>query len=157
MTDITLRPVLDADLDVFFDNNRDPVSVRMAAFTSEDPDDRAAFDAHWARIRTLDTVVIRTIVADGRTVGSVLKYEMDGEPEVSYWTARDTWGRGVATQALAVFLDEVTDRPMYARVAADNAGSRRVLEKCGFTVVGEDRGFAHGRGEEVDEFVMRLN
>jgi RimJ/RimL family protein N-acetyltransferase len=41
-------------------------------------------------------------------------------------------------------------------VAADNAGSIRVLEKCGFTLVGKDRGYAHARGEEIDEWVMRL-
>jgi hypothetical protein len=42
-------------------------------------------------------------------------------------------------------------------VAADNQGSLRVLEKCGFRVVGEARGFASGRGEEIPELVLRLD
>ena len=43
-----------------------------------------------------------------------------------------------------------------ARAAADNAASLRVLAKCGFEVVGEDRGFANARGEEIDEYVLEL-
>jgi hypothetical protein len=49
---ITLRPVADADLDALFDQMRDPESVRMAAFTPGDPDDRTAFDAHMTEVRS---------------------------------------------------------------------------------------------------------
>jgi hypothetical protein len=31
-----------------------------------------------------------------------------------------------------------------------------VLTKAGFTIVGEDRGFANGRRAEVEEFLLRL-
>ena len=48
-------------------------------------------------------------------------------------------------------------RPLYAHAASDNAASIRVLTKCGFLIVGEGRGFAHGRGEETDEVVLRLD
>ena len=47
-------------------------------------------------------------------------------------------------------------RPMYARVVKDNIASLRVLEKCGFTICGEGKGFAYARGEEVEEFILRL-
>jgi RimJ/RimL family protein N-acetyltransferase len=47
-------------------------------------------------------------------------------------------------------------RPLRARAAADNAGSIRVLEKCGFVVTGRDRGFANARGEETDEVLLTL-
>ena len=43
---VELRPVETSDLDAIFDQMRDPVSVRMAAFTTEEPNDRVAFDAH---------------------------------------------------------------------------------------------------------------
>ena len=46
-------------------------------------------------------------------------------------TRRPWWGRGVATRALALLVDEVSVRP-HAYVAAHNVGSIRVLEKCGF-------------------------
>ena len=48
-------------------------------------------------------------------------------------------------------------RLLYAGAASDNAASIRVLTKCGFRVVGEGRGFAHGRNEETDEVVLRLD
>ena len=47
--------------------------------------------------------------------------------------------------------------PLYARAASDNAASIRVLTKCGFRIAGEGRGFAHGRNEETDEVVLRLD
>ena len=43
------------------------------------------------------------------------------------------------------------------QVVKDSAASRRVLENCGFTVSAEDKGFADGRGAEVEEFVLRLD
>ena len=154
MLDVKLREVRDDDLPIFFENNRDPEAVRMAAFTSKDPDDRAAFDAHWARIRAADDVLNRTIEVDHRVAGSVSSYVMDGNTEVTYWLGREFWGRGLATAALAAFLREQTVRPLYARAAKDNAGSLRVLQKCGFTIIGEDKGYANGRGEEIEEFVL---
>jgi hypothetical protein len=54
MATIALRPIEDADSDALFEQARDPESVRMAAFTHEDPDDRAAFDAHPAQGLTGD-------------------------------------------------------------------------------------------------------
>ena len=38
----------------------------------------------------------------------------------------------------------------------DNVGSRRVLEKCGFRLVGTDRGFAQARSTEIAELVLGL-
>ena len=55
---------------------------------------------------------------------------------MGYWLGSDYWGKGIATQALRQFLQIDTVRPLYAHVAKHNLGSRRVLEKCGFVVVG---------------------
>ncbi|MFI6409439.1 GNAT family N-acetyltransferase [Streptomyces sp. NPDC050548] len=155
--DVALRPVHDSDLPVFFRQTNDPESLRMAAFTHEDPADRDAFDAHWKRIRALPGVVNRTVLVDGDVVGSAAVYGGPGEREVTYWIDRAYWGKGIATAALRDLLAEVPERPLHARVAADNAGSRRVLEKCGFVVSGHDRGFANARGEEIDELLLTLS
>src|SRR4029453_19193159 len=74
----------------------------------------------------------------------------------TYWIGREFWGRGIATQALAVLLSAVKTRPLYARAAKDNIASLRVLEKCGFTITGYERGFANARGEEIEEVVLEL-
>ncbi|GAA2509333.1 GNAT family N-acetyltransferase [Streptomyces gobitricini] len=153
--DVTLREVRESDLPVFFSHMSDPESNRVAAFTCEDPTDRAWFEAHWARILASDAVV-RTVLADGEVVGHTAVYGPPDGREVTYVIGRTHWGRGIATAALRALLALVTARPLHARVAADNKGSIRVLEKCGFTVVGHDRGFAHARGEETDEVVLLL-
>jgi RimJ/RimL family protein N-acetyltransferase len=153
--DVELRPVHDSDLPVFYRQLNDPEALRMAAFTPADPADRAAFDAHWRRVLTSSDVP-RTILADGDVVGSAAVYGEPGEREVTYWVDRAYWGRGIATAALRRLLDEVPERPLYARAAADNEGSLRVLLKCGFRGTAMARGFAHARGTEIDEFVLHL-
>ena len=154
---VELREVTAADVLVFFEHQRDPQAVRMAAFTSADPSDRAAFLVRWARILADDSAVARTVVFDGDVVGQVSRFVQFGEPEVTYWIDREHWGKGLATAALQLFLREERVRPLYARSAVDNLGSLRVLEKCGFVAVGEDVGFAEGRGEDVEEFILRLD
>ncbi|MFK4149000.1 GNAT family N-acetyltransferase [Streptomyces sp. NPDC004065] len=155
--DIAIREVHDSDLPVFFRHMNDPEALRMAAFTPKDPADRDAFDAHWSRIRDDSGNVLRTILAGGDVVGSAAVYGEPGEREVTYWVDRAHWGRGIATAALRALLAEVPERPLYARAAADNAGSLRVLAKCGFRQTARARGFAQARGEEIDEVVLSLH
>lgn len=155
--DVSLRTVHDSDLPVFFRQMCDPESVRMAAFTPEDPTDRDRFDAHWAKIRSAPDTEIRTVLADGDVVGSAGVYGEPGAREVTYWIDRAYWGRGLATAALRALLDAIPERPLYGRAAADNAGSIRVLEKCGFRRFGADRGYAAARGAEIDEVVLVLD
>lgn len=154
---VTLRPVEDLDLDAFFAHGADPEAIRMAAFVSRDPGDRPSFDAHWARIRAHDGILLRTIVSDGAVAGHVSFFRRDGEAEIGYWVDRAQWGRGVASAALGLFLPLVPVRPVYARVVADNAASRRVLARHGFVLDRVERAYAEGRGAEVEEHVMRLD
>jgi RimJ/RimL family protein N-acetyltransferase len=82
---------------------------------------------------------------------------MLGDLEVTYWIDRVYWGKGLVTQALKEFLTTVQKRrPIYGRAAKENFGSIRVLEKCGFQHIGEEKGFANARGEEIFEVIMRL-
>ncbi|QNE78095.1 GNAT family N-acetyltransferase [Streptomyces finlayi] len=155
--DVTLREVRDGDLPLFFAYMSDPEAARVAAFTSKDPTDRAAFDAHWARIRAADHILMRTVLADGAVVGNTGVYGPPDDRQVTYWIDRAHWGRGLATAALRALLGLVPERPLHARAAADNLGSVRVLRKCGFVVTGRDRGFAEARGEETDELLLTLD
>jgi RimJ/RimL family protein N-acetyltransferase len=153
---VELREVIKSDLPIFFEQQLDPTANYMAAFTRKDPTDREAFDAHWTKILTDETIPIKTILLDGNIAGSVLSYEQFAEREVSYWLGKEYWGKGIATKALSIFLSELKARPLYARAANDNIASIRVLEKCGFVISGHDKGFANARGEEIEEVVMIL-
>lgn len=156
-SDVLLRDVTISDLPIFFEQQLDKEANHMAAFTAKDPADRDAFMAHWTRILGDETSTIMTILFGGQVAGHVLSYQDEefGQPEVSYWLGKNYWGKGVATKALSAFLDHVKVRTLYARAAKDNIASQRVLEKCGFILVGEGKGFANARGEEVEEFILR--
>jgi RimJ/RimL family protein N-acetyltransferase len=153
-----LRDVDDRDLDALFAHWTDEESNRMAAFTAADPSDRAAFDARWSGLRADPRVTARTIEDGGVVIGTISSWDSDAGREITYWLGREHWGQGYATRALEEFLRDVErTRPLFGACAQDNAASRRVLEKCGFRVVGEGRGFANARGEEIDEWILRLD
>jgi RimJ/RimL family protein N-acetyltransferase len=150
-----LRELRDEDLAVLFEQWADPVAAHMAAFTAPNHMDRGAFERRLARLSADETVISKVIVFDGEVVGTIGSWGDPGEREVTYWIGRSFWGKGVATAALRALLTVDTTRPIHARVAADNVGSRRVLEKCGFRVVAHDRGFAEARSGEIEELVLR--
>ena len=127
--EVRIRDVEDGDLDVFYEHQLDPEATQMAAFPARQ---RHTFMARWAKIRADETVVKQTILVDGQVAGHLVSWEKAGSRRVGYWVGRHHWGRGVATRALALFLDLVPSRPLYADVAVHNLGSIRVLERCGF-------------------------
>lgn len=151
--DVLLRDVTENDLPIFFEHQLDPAATEMAAFPSRDKD---IFMAYWAKVMADDSVILKTITFDGQVAGNIVSFETGGKREVGYWIGKGYWDKGIATKALAEFLDQVKTRPLYAHVAKHNIGSRRVLEKCGFVVVGEAKGFPNVRGEEVEEFIFEL-
>ena len=156
MTIVALREVEEADADALFEQMRDPESVRMAAFTARDPEDRAAFDAHLRRLRTSSDILFKAVTLDGEFVGTVGSFVMDGDTEITYWIDRRHWGKGVASRALGLLLELERTRPIYGRAASDNLGSLRVLAKAGFVPIGTETSFATARGEEIEETVLRL-
>jgi len=156
MPHFALRRVEQGDLDAIFEYMRDPESVRMAAFTAEDPNDRSAFDAHMAKIMSSPETWVRAITRDSRLVGTIGSWVAEGVTEVTYWVDRACWGQGIATQALRLLLEEITVRPLRARAASDNVGSLRVLQKAGFRPIGTDVGFARGRAAEIEETILEL-
>jgi RimJ/RimL family protein N-acetyltransferase len=154
--DVLLRDVTEHDLDVFFTQQLDPEANHMAAFTARNPADRAAFTTRWAKIRSDDRTIKKTILWGEQIAGSILVFPDQGRLEVGYWLGKEYWGRNIATRALLALLEEVKTRPLYARVAKDNFASLRVLQKCGFIIIGEDTGYSYARGQDVEEFVLGL-
>jgi len=150
-----LRAVIEDDLPVFYRQQIDPESVRMAAVASRD---EPAFMAHWRQtvLTRPDTIVRTVLTPDGAPAGHVVCFEADGVPMVGYWIGREHWGQGLATRALQALLGEVPRRPLYAQAACHNVASLRVLEKCGFAVI-ERRSVPDAElGVTVDEALLEL-
>ena len=153
---VALRDIEDADFDPLFDQMRDPESVRMAAFTAKNPDDRAAFDAHMRKILAAPGVLHKAVTVDGELVGTVASFVIEGDTEVTYWIDRRHWGSGIASRALELLLELQPTRPILARAASDNLGSLRVLAKSGFVPIGTEVAYANARGEEIEETILQL-
>jgi RimJ/RimL family protein N-acetyltransferase len=131
--EVRLRPVEDADLGVFFGHQADPEANEMAAFPARGEEQ---FAAHWERIRADDIAVLRTIVADGTVAGYITSWEQEGQRLIAYWVGREQWGRGVATY---------------------NAGSIRVLEKCGFRRDRVQEATAPASDDGIEELIFVLD
>jgi len=145
------------DLDVLFEFQLDKEANYLAAFTSKNPSDKTAYIERYAKYLVDPSINMRTIRVDDEIAGSVSKFVMDGDAEITYWIDRKFWGQRIATTALKAFLKIEQIRPIYARVAFDNRGSQRVLEKCGFVQIGKDKGFANARETEIEEHIYRLS
>jgi RimJ/RimL family protein N-acetyltransferase len=151
---VQLRDVTEADLPILFEQQLDPAATQMAAFPSRD---RQAFMAHWAKIMGDATLIKRAILFDGQVAGNIGSWEHSGQREVGYWIGKAYWGKGIATAALAAFLLHELTRPLYAHVAKHNRGSLRVLEKCGFTIIGEEKDMLDASGEQIEEYLLKLS
>ncbi|MFZ4545592.1 MAG: GNAT family N-acetyltransferase [Saprospiraceae bacterium] len=155
-TEIILRPTLISDLDTLFEFQLDKIGAYLAAFMPKEPTDKSAYLAKYQKLLNDPTVNNQTIILDNRIVGSIAKFVAEGKVEITYWIDREFWGQGIATKSLNDFLKIEQTRPIYGRVAFDNVGSRRVLEKCGFLKTGTDKGYANARQTEIEEFIFKL-
>ncbi|APF40362.1 GNAT family N-acetyltransferase [Neomicrococcus aestuarii] len=151
-----LREVQTADLDSFFEHQQDPEAMEMAAFTAKNPADRGVFNYHWSLMMKDPNTFIRTIEVDGEVAGNIVAYPYDDAYEISFWTDKKYWAQGITTSAVDAFLAEFTKRPLRARVVTDNVGSKKILDRRGFVVIGENDDFANARAAVVKEYIMEL-
>ncbi len=104
------------------------------------------------------------IVVDGRAVGGIGLHMLEGAyghvANVGYWLAPKMWGRGIATDALGVYVryafDTLEVERLQSSVFGWNPASARVLEKCGFRLEGRRRGAVRKFGEVTDELLYGL-
>lgn len=151
-----LKPTEIADLEHLFRFQCDEEGGYLAAFMPKDPTDKAAYLAKMTPLLSDATVNNQTIFVNGTLIGSIAKFVMHGDAEITYWIDKDHWGKGITTKALEKFLAIEHTRPLFGRTAFDNFGSQRVLEKCCFKKIGTDKGFANTRQEEIEEFIYKL-
>jgi RimJ/RimL family protein N-acetyltransferase len=118
------------------------------------PRTREAFDSHWSKSLGDPANIVRAILLGEAFVGYVSRFPHDGEDHVGYWIDRAFWGRGIASRALSLLLQEVTDRPLVATAATSNLASLRVLQKCGFVVESVRHSPATDRYPACEEAVL---
>lgn len=151
--DVRLRPVIDSDLPILYEQQRDPEAAWQADFQMREWE---PFLAHWTKIRADEQNLVRVILAGEQVAGEIASFEMDGHREVGYWLGREFWGRGIATRALAAFVELVEFRPLYGYVIKEHLASQRVLQKCGFRPCGSAGEFSTLRQAEVEFAILVL-
>lgn len=96
----------------------------------------------------------------GAVGGASLSRAEEGFMQTGFWLGQAFWGRGLMSEAVAAMIGwafaerEETRLVSYAFV--DNAASRRVHRKMGFTEAGTVRQHSAARGEEVDTIHYEL-
>lgn len=151
-----LRKTEENDIEVFFEHQADDEAAFMAAFTSKDPKDKEAYVTKWKRLLHEPSVHMQTIMLGDKIVGTVVKFEMEGDAEITYALGKEYWGKGIASKALQEFLLLEKKRPIYGHAATDNLGSIKVLEKCGFKFICKETGFANARGKKIEKVIYWL-
>jgi len=154
---VKLRPTEKSDLDFLFQFQLDEEAAYLAAFMPKNHTDKEAYREKYNRFLHDSTINMQTILVDDVLAGSIAKFEIEGDAEITYWLDRRFWRQGVATTALQHFLLIEQTRPLFGRVAFDNVGSQKVLTNCGFLKIGADTGFANARQAEIEEFIYRLS
>jgi RimJ/RimL family protein N-acetyltransferase len=136
-----------------YDLQLDPESNRMAVTI---PRTREAFDSHWAKLLDDPRNTARAVLVGQALVGYISCFPMDDQDHVGYWIDRAYWGRGIASRALHLLLQEVVKRPLVATAATSNRASLRVLQKRGFVVERVHLSPASDRYPECEEAVLVL-
>ncbi|MBX3375976.1 MAG: GNAT family N-acetyltransferase [Phycisphaeraceae bacterium] len=138
---LSLRPTTPADLPTLFRLQLDPDANALAGTK---PYSEPAFLALWDTIFASSTAEApheaRIILVGGEIVGSINCFKVGNLDHIGYWIDRKHWGRGIATRALSLMIREVPRRPLYAVAARSNAASTRVLQSCGFRLLGYHMG-----------------
>jgi RimJ/RimL family protein N-acetyltransferase len=151
---ITLRTVEEEDLAFLQHDINDPAVRRpLAAATPVN----AAQEHDWFEGMSEGDSVSLLICTDEEPVGTIGLNDINetwGHAEVGYWVTPDAWGEGYATEATELLVAYGFDQRRLNKVIAHafdfNTGSRRVLEKAGFTEEGVHREEAFVNGEFVD-------
>ena len=150
---VWLRAVQAGDLARIYELQLDAVSNRMAVTI---PRQREAFDSHWANALADSEITARAIQVGVLLVGIISCFPMDGQDHIGYWIDREFWGRGIASRALHLLLQEVVKRPLMATAATSNKASLRVLQKCNFVVEEVRHAPATDRFPECEEAILFL-
>lgn len=158
------RPTWD-DVPAIFEIVSDPAGNLMARTK---PRTREAFMERW-KVVLADPAInaqIIEIVPQGpgaaagarEFAGTISVFQPPGgtRHEIGYWIARPHWGKGIASRALEMFLEEERRRPLHATASMTNLASHRVMLKNGFRLVGRYQSEESDRlmARETAEFVL---
>jgi RimJ/RimL family protein N-acetyltransferase len=157
---VRLRLMAEADLPAIVAACQDPEIPRWTRVPEPygESEARGWFEqetAQRARGEQLGLLIVDP--GNGRLLGSVGIVHVDrqeGRCELGYWMARDSRGRGLATRAVRLLSGWTFENLSVDRIEIhaepENAASRRVAERAGFTLEGVLRSYLVNKGLRRD-------
>ncbi len=140
---LKFRRFVPEDIDRLVELDSDPEVMRYITYGQPTPRERYEREIIPRWLAFQDTMpLLGYWAAESRTAGEVVGWfhlrpdRFDaGEQELGYRLRRSEWGRGLATEGgralVAYGFERAGADKISARTLAANAGSRRVMEKCG--------------------------
>lgn len=162
---LCLRPLREDDAAALYHWCRDPLLGTNAGWK---PHESLAESREVLRTVFLgwSDIYAVTLRGDDALIGTVglmddPKRQNPAAKMLGYWLGRDHWGKGYIPEAVRALVKDVFADGRAALISAycyaDNARSRRVLEKCGFVYEGRLRaGERCWDGQTRDELLFSL-
>lgn len=101
--------------------------------------------------------LISAVTLNDETIGRVSA----SKGNIGFMFRRAFWGNGYALEAVRAKIAQAFADPSVDRLTAgtweENAGSLRILDKCGFREVGQSTVFSHVRGVELQGLEFELS
>lgn len=157
---LLLRPLRERDVDDLWPTVSDPAFPLMMSWSAHtERRETVEFIHGQAEAFARGVAMTSALEHEGRAVGCI---SLDGirwglgawrvdRAELGYWLAPALWRRGLMTEAARAVMrfafEALGLHKLTVGCVAENDGSRRVIEKCGFRFVGrlEDDVFRAGR------------
>jgi RimJ/RimL family protein N-acetyltransferase len=157
---VRLRLMAEADLPAIIAASQDPEIPRWTRVPEPygESEARSWFEQEAEqRARGEQLGLLMVDPGNGRLLGSIgiVRIEQqEGRCELGYWTARDSRGRGLATRAVRLLsgwaLENLSVDRIEIHAEPENAASRRVAERAGFSFEGVLRSYLVNKGLRRD-------
>lgn len=110
-------------------------------------------DAHEWCTNVLPGALIHTAVRteNGKFIGAASIQLQNGKPTLGYYLDQDYWGRGIMSKHAQLVMKQASEmglRKVYTHVRQGNSGSRKILERIGFKLVGTGKEMYGNKGLE---------
>ena len=164
--DICLREKQDSDVEDFFRYYSDPEVNKFILCEIPRDIEEARRELHYWRGIFYQNDGIYFAISDNQTgkmigsIGLTSHNNYQSRIEISYDLAREYWGRGITTRAVAAVVNYAFEQfhvnRIEAFVSTQNIPSVNLLRKCGFSEEGVLRQHRYHRGRFVDVYSFSL-
>lgn len=121
-------------------------------------------EAFLNRVSSLKSGLILAIDLDGEAIGSIGVFPQEDieckNAEMGYWLGEAFWSKGIITRAVSMMIPIAFEKfdidRIYARPFGNNPASKRVLEKCGFSLEATIRKGVYKNGEYRDLLIYGI-